>query len=395
MRLTLPTTPSRTCAACSTGRATDTTSRRVRATASSLRASSAARNFASACCPTTSCVPFGARQDAWDIRSGRSCACCLLTGQRRDEVAGARWREFDLKRKLWTVPPERFKSESTHLVPLTDDVIAILETLPRFNKGDHLFSTTMGEKPVSGFSKAKTNLDRRMLRTLKAMARERTRATLAPFVLHDLRRTVRTRLSSLQVPDTVAEMVIGHGRKGIQRVYDQHQYAEEMRDALALWARRLRDIVTPPPVNVVQVAQDEAVKMGELVYHDFERACRRAERGDNTLVLQYLFDDHPITEDDRLCLAAYFEGKFKLKRGQHKTPRIGESERAVREAAAVAKGHIRFLRKQGLSNRDAVREKGIKTALAYMDFEGIPVNEESLRTYMGRSKKKKRTKSSI
>jgi hypothetical protein len=46
-------------------------------------------------------------------------------------------------------------------------------------------------------------------------------------------------------------MVIGHGRKGIQRVYDQHTYLTEMREALEAWAVRLRSIVEPPPPNVV------------------------------------------------------------------------------------------------------------------------------------------------
>jgi hypothetical protein len=48
-------------------------------------------------------------------------------------------------------------------------------------------------------------------------------------------------------------MVIGHGRKGIQRVYDQHSYQDEMREALKQWASRLRDIVSPPPDNVVKL----------------------------------------------------------------------------------------------------------------------------------------------
>jgi len=74
------------------------------------------------------------------------------------------------------VPPERFKSDATHLVPLTGEALAILETLPHFtgrNAGDHLFSTTFGKKPVNGFSKAKQWLDRLMLRTLKATIRRR------------------------------------------------------------------------------------------------------------------------------------------------------------------------------------------------------------------------------
>jgi integrase len=95
----------------------------------------------------------------------------LLTGQRRSEVAEARWCEFDLDKKLWTIPPERFKTDVTHTVPLSDDTMALLKTLPRWKAGDFLFSGD-GRKPVNGFSKAKLSLDRRMLLTLKALARK-------------------------------------------------------------------------------------------------------------------------------------------------------------------------------------------------------------------------------
>ena len=174
----------------------------------------------------------------------------LLTGARKTEVAGGQWRELDLHKKLWMVPPERFKSNATHLVPLSDQAVAVLRELPRFTKGDHLFSTTFGEKHVTGFSRAKAEVDK--------LVAERLGASPPPWVIHDIRRTVRTRLASLRVPDMVAEMVIGHGRKGLQRVYDQHRYVDEMREALELWAARLRDIVTPPPENVVQLNKGRA-----------------------------------------------------------------------------------------------------------------------------------------
>ena len=171
----------------------------------------------------------------------------VLTGARKSEVAGARWGEFNLPKKIWTVPPERFKSNASHLVPLSDAAVSIIEALPRFTKGDHLFTTTYGEKPISGFSKGKDRLDKLMV--------EQLGSTPSPWVIHDIRRTVRTRLASLRIPDLVAEMVIGHGRKGLQRVYDQHTYEAEMREALELWAARLRDIVTPPPENVVRMRE--------------------------------------------------------------------------------------------------------------------------------------------
>jgi integrase len=96
----------------------------------------------------------------------------LLTGCRVNEIARASWGEIN--GSILTIPPERFKSDAQHLVPLTKESQALLSEMPRFAKGDFLFSTTFGEKPVSGFSKAKTRLDRLM-------------GNPEPLKLHDLR----------------------------------------------------------------------------------------------------------------------------------------------------------------------------------------------------------------
>jgi integrase len=167
-----------------------------------------------------------------------------ITGQRKSEVAEARWCEFDLQQKLWTIPPERMKGDAAHEVPLTDDALEVLEELPRFNNGDFIFSTTFGAKPVNGFSKAKVSLDR-------AMAAELGGA-VTPFVIHDIRRSMRTGLSALPIPDRVRELVIAHAQPGLHKVYDQHSYQQEKRHALNLWAARLRSIVNPPSGNVRQ-----------------------------------------------------------------------------------------------------------------------------------------------
>ena len=103
-----------------------------------------------------------------------------------------------------------------------------------------------------------------MLLTLRALAKRRgdnpAQVRLAHWVNHDLRRVVRTNLAALNVADHVAEMVLGHGRKGLQRVYDQHRYEPQMRVALSLWADRLRSIVeltpaTPPTAGNVVTLQ--------------------------------------------------------------------------------------------------------------------------------------------
>jgi integrase len=166
-----------------------------------------------------------------------------LTGQRKSEVAEARWPEFDLAAKSWVIPAERMKMDAPHVVPLIDDVLEILKSLPR-SRGDYLFSTEFGAKPVNGFGQAKMKLD-------KAMAAE-LGGTLDPFVIHDIRRTMRTGLSALPVPALVRELVIAHTKPGLHKVYDQFEYLDEKRRALDLWAARLRSIITGDrPGNVV------------------------------------------------------------------------------------------------------------------------------------------------
>jgi integrase len=194
----------------------------------------------------------------------------LLTGARKTEMAGARWREFDLQRKVWTVPAARFKSEVSHQVPLTEQMCEILETMPRFKHGDHLFSFTFGKTPTLILHQAKAKLDVMMMRYLKALARMRgedpDEVTLLQFMpgnarqwgAHDLRRTLRTRLSELGVDDAVAELTIGHARRGLQRVYDQSRRLPQIRAALELWSAELRRITSgePPATNVVPMRKE-------------------------------------------------------------------------------------------------------------------------------------------
>jgi len=179
-----------------------------------------------------------------------------LTGQRRSEVGEMRWREINMAKRVWSIPAERMKMEAPHAVPLSAEAVAILEKLPRFNKGDHVFTTTLGAKAINGYGKPKDRLDVRMLRTLKAQARMRGEdpdtVELPAWVFHDVRRTLRTGLSRLKVPFETAELVIAHKLKGLHAVYDQHAYEDEKREALDRWATRLRSIVEPQSDNVLR-----------------------------------------------------------------------------------------------------------------------------------------------
>lgn len=161
----------------------------------------------------------------------------ILTGLREREAANASWSEFNLPRRLWTIPAPRMKGGRAHEVPLANQALDLIQSLPRFTAGEFIFSTTGGSKAVNGFSKAKMRIDRL--------------TGVGNWQFRDLRRTMRTHLSALPVQDLVRELVIAHAKPGLHRVYDLHAYQDEKRHCLDLWERRLLAIVEPPPENVV------------------------------------------------------------------------------------------------------------------------------------------------
>jgi hypothetical protein len=181
----------------------------------------------------------------------------MLTALRLNEGVDASRPEFDLRNRIWTIPAARMKGKNgkarAHAVPLTDDLLAILKALPEFRTGDYLFSTTFGQKPVWISNKIKKRIDERMLRTLRALARRRgdnpAKVALPHWTNHDIRRSVRSQLSRLKITEEAREAVLAHARPGIKGTYDLYDYFDEKREALELWAARLRNIVEPPPAG--------------------------------------------------------------------------------------------------------------------------------------------------
>jgi integrase len=161
-----------------------------------------------------------------------------LTGARLGEFAAANWSETDLDKATLTVPAERAKTKVAHVIPLPPAALAIVRDLPQFTGGAFLFSTTGGQRPISGFSKFRAKFNE----TLAASG-----ATIPAFVIHDVRRSVRTGLSTLGVLPVIAEMVIGHQQQGIARVYDLHRFEAEKREAMQRWEAKLLSIVGPQP----------------------------------------------------------------------------------------------------------------------------------------------------
>lgn len=131
----------------------------------------------------------GELRDVWEAAEatgypfGRLVQSLMLDGQRLNDLAQAQRHEIDVGNKLLIVPPERYKTGVAHEVPLTPKAAAILKALPLF-KGEYLFTTTAGERPISGMSKMKERLDG----LIAASRRKHGRKPMPPWVLHDLTR---------------------------------------------------------------------------------------------------------------------------------------------------------------------------------------------------------------
>ena len=179
----------------------------------------------------------------------------MLTGQRLNDVAHAQREDIDVAAGVLAVPPERFKTGVAQEVPLTPKAIDILNALPKFGDG-YVFTTTAGARPISGLSKMKARLDQ----VVAGQRKKDGAKPMPPWVLHDLRRTLRTRLTSdLDVDAFIAERVLGHALPGLHGVYDQGAHRTQKRAALEKWEAALAAIVglTPAPKDDGIVSADE------------------------------------------------------------------------------------------------------------------------------------------
>lgn len=180
-----------------------------------------------------------------------------LTGQRLREICSLEIDEIhdlDKDSPYILLPEDRTKNKRKHIVPLSPMAADILKQVlanrdKRFDKSPYVFTTT-GDRPVSGYSKAKSNVDEKFKKLLEEqdpiVVRRINKKT--NWVLHDLRRTFSTGLSELRVDDLVIELSINHysGKLGgVAGIYNHAKRLDERREAMNLWAKHIQKLIDP------------------------------------------------------------------------------------------------------------------------------------------------------
>jgi integrase len=145
------------------------------------------------------------------------------------------WAELNLDQGLWTIPRERTKNGVPHEVPLSDAALRILRGVPP--QAERAFVFGEGRGGFSGWSKSKVRLDARITKS---------GTLIRPWRLHDLRRTVATRMADSGTLPHVIEAILNHisGHKaGVAGTYNRALYSAEKHEALERWAAHVITIV--------------------------------------------------------------------------------------------------------------------------------------------------------
>lgn len=145
----------------------------------------------------------------------------ILTACRTSEVLGATWAEIDAETRLWAIPKERMKGGVEHRVPLTDEMLRILEPL-RVMRSEYVFEGQKRHRPLSNMS---------MLMLLRRMGRN-------DFTVHGFRSSFRDWAADVAgAPREIAEAALAHQfGSEVERSYARSDLLERRRALMLQWS---------------------------------------------------------------------------------------------------------------------------------------------------------------
>jgi len=146
----------------------------------------------------------------------------ILTAARSGEVFGATWSEIDLKKKVWTIPARRMKMGREHVIPLTEEMVSILDELPQLNK--YLFPGQKSDKPISNMS----------------MAMQMRKMGFGEFTVHGFRASFRTWAEDKTgYPHSTLERALAHSVKGVEKSYNRGKQLQKRRELMGEWSNHI------------------------------------------------------------------------------------------------------------------------------------------------------------
>jgi len=192
----------------------------------------------------------------WNMLNTWAVHLLLLLACRREELIAAPVAEFDLSGAIWHLPAERTKTGKAIDIPLSRQAVAILRNVVGAGGGSAwLFpARKMQERmvPHIDLNTVGAALARHIRPALKKQG-------IPEFTVHDFRRTARTHLAALEVSPYVAERCLNHVVRGVEGIYNRHDFFDERRAALQKWADLL-ELCERGGAEVVKLRPARAVR---------------------------------------------------------------------------------------------------------------------------------------
>lgn len=183
----------------------------------------------------------------------------LLTLVRKSELQDATWDEVDFVNAIWSIPAARMKASRAHNIYLSTQALDIMIAL----------KTCAGNSPylLPSRYEADQPMSRATFNRVTMSIAERAKAQglpLAPFTVHDLRRTGSTLLNEIGFESDWIEKCLAHvDRRTSRRVYNVAEYAQQRRhmlqewaDMIDAWVRGERHVPTLKPADIHGVTLD-------------------------------------------------------------------------------------------------------------------------------------------
>lgn len=167
----------------------------------------------------------------------------LILCVRKSELIKALKSEFNLNEAIWTIVKHRTKTKSAIDIPLPAQAIeALNELFIRSADSDNLLPARSSQhKKLPHISEATLN---------KALEKI---TTINHFTVHDLRRTAKTKLQEMGIDEFISERCLNHSISGVAGTYGRHDFFDDRKKALQLWANYLESCETGKDWNVTPI----------------------------------------------------------------------------------------------------------------------------------------------
>ncbi|WP_394168912.1 tyrosine-type recombinase/integrase [Saccharospirillum alexandrii] len=155
----------------------------------------------------------------------------VLTFVRPGELRGAEWEEFDLEQRLWRIPGKRMKMGTDHIVPLSNQALAVIEQVEPISGQYRLLFPSERER-------SRAMSENTLGKALRVLGYDGTVQGKSKTTPHGFRATASSALNETGFnPDAIERQLSHMERNGVRAAYTHHaQYLDERKDMMQKWA---------------------------------------------------------------------------------------------------------------------------------------------------------------